>query len=531
MISFNTITRFSNNITMAETGDIVDWSKCLCHDQKNEEKTLTQFTIRSWSTFKNAAEQRQDEIFNKLSEHWDGDVKGLYHRKCYQNYTNKSSLRFLQKRSGSPSTIASESCPEKRPTRSSVSSTSFSNCIICQSSKTVKATGGIKGRVTEKLTLCQTFNAGETLLNAAKKHCDERIITQLIDKDVVALEVRYHKSCFTKYMYRNQNPSDRLNSQNDQAFQQLISEIEETVILQNKIVSLSELHEHYITLLQKQGAISLNYRRQKLKKRIQKHLGDKIEMWASPVQYEPTIIFSKNMPKGYFADRSYKNQESDDENSECSDSDDNILPETVFCGETVRDMTIKVFQAAKILRKVICDLDDNMPMPPSAEDLKGNTSNIPDILYNALSWLITDSCEFSENKADIPYYKHNIVMSVAQDLIYNTSNGRVKTPKHIALPVTIKQLTGSSQVVELLSKFGHGISRSGLDRVETLIAEKQLQKMTLIPQIMQPNVFTMFCWDNNDILEETVSGKGTTHCTNGIAIQRGVDSCAYNPDR
>ena len=151
-------------------------------------------------------------------------------------------------------------------------------------------------------------------------------------------------------------------------------------------------------------------------------------------------------------------------------------------------------------------------------------------MYNALSWLLTDSCEFNENKANIPYNKHNIVMSVAQDLIYNTSIGRVKTPKHIALPVTIKQLTGSSQVVELLSKFGHGISRSTLDRVETLIADEQLKKTTLIPNTIQPNVFTMFCWDNNDILEETVSGKGTTHCTNGIAIQR-VDLCAYQPEK
>ena len=30
------------------------------------------------------------------------------------------------------------------------------------------------------------------------------------------------------------------------------------------------------------------------------------------------------------------------------------------------------------------------------------------------------------------------------------------------------------------------------------------------------------CWDNNDINEETLTGHGTTHCTNGILIQRSV---------
>ena len=37
---------------------------------------------------------------------------------------------------------------------------------------------------------------------------------------------------------------------------------------------------------------------------------------------------------------------------------------------------------------------------------------------------------------------------------------------------------------------------------------------------IQPNVLVVMCWDNTDINEETLSGHGTTHCTNGIIIQR-----------
>ena len=32
------------------------------------------------------------------------------------------------------------------------------------------------------------------------------------------------------------------------------------------------------------------------------------------------------------------------------------------------------------------------------------------------------------------------------------------------------------------------------------------------------------------MLEETLSGIGTTHCTNWIVIQRSVDKCAQKPD-
>ena len=42
-------------------------------------------------------------------------------------------------------------------------------------------------------------------------------------------------------------------------------------------------------------------------------------------------------------------------------------------------------------------------------------------------------------------------------------------------------------------------------KIETLMAEEELEKQSLIPSNIQPNVFSTFCWDNNDILEETLS--------------------------
>ena len=42
-----------------------------------------------------------------------------------------------------------------------------------------------------------------------------------------------------------------------------------------------------------------------------------------------------------------------------------------------------------------------------------------------------------------------------------------------------------------------------------------------IPRNVNVGLFTTIVWDNNDFNEETLTGKGTTHFTNGIVIQRG----------
>ena len=64
------------------------------------------------------------------------------------------------------------------------------------------------------------------------------------------------------------------------------------------------------------------------------------------------------------------------------------------------------------------------------------------------------------------------------------------------------------------------------------MAERQInqhENEDLIPSNCQKNIFSTFAYDNN-MLEETLSGIGTTHCTNGIVIQRSVDTCAEKPD-
>ena len=76
--------------------------------------------------------------------------------------------------------------------------------------------------------------------------------------------------------------------------------------------------------------------------------------------------------------------------------------------------------------------------------------------------------------------------------------------------------------MSLLNRFGHGLSKSQLYAIEAGKAEKMLQQqqqqIAFVPSNITGSSFAHFCFDKNDINEETLTG-GRKHCTNGIALQ------------
>lgn len=56
---------------------------------------------------------------------------------------------------------------------------------------------------------------------------------------------------------------------------------------------------------------------------------------------------------------------------------------------------------------------------------------------------------------------------------------------------------------------------------DTALAKLQdLKGPISIPSCIKPNQMAILVWDTNDFREETASGKGTTHNTNDIIVQR-----------
>ena len=115
------------------------------------------------------------------------------------------------------------------------------------------------------------------------------------------------------------------------------------------------------------------------------------------------------------------------------------------------------------------------------------------------------------------------VLSIAQDILYCARQGWIKTP-NVLLPIAVQHLTRNAQVVTLLNKFGHGMSYSQVEEVETALAEEDLKDEAVpLPTNIDGGASVVLAVDNN-LLEETTTGAKTTHCTNSIVIQRVQDS-------
>ena len=103
-----------------------------------------------------------------------------------------------------PSTaVPPTSSPPRKILRSSVSPTKSHNvlpkeCIICRK-KWWRTDWATVKRCPLPLVVCERINA-DNFLRAAEKRKHTRILTQIRGKDMVAIEVRYHKLCYRKFV-------------------------------------------------------------------------------------------------------------------------------------------------------------------------------------------------------------------------------------------------------------------------------------------------------------------------------------------
>ena len=84
----------------------------------------------------------------------------------------------------------------------------------------------------------------------------------------------------------------------------------------------------------------------------------------------------------------------------------------------------------------------------------------------------------------------------------------------------VRHWTGQRKLISILNQLGHSIADPKVMEVDTAIAARQMVRGQT-PKGFKKHVFTQLAWDNNDFGEETLSGKGTTHNTNGIIVQIG----------
>ena len=262
---------------------------------------------------------------------------------------------------------------------------------------------------------------------------------------------------------------------------------------------------------------------------------DRVTFWSLSDRQQSDLLYDSCLPAGAVAEAfsnlrlegSKFSQETSPEEDHSNSTDDTAFVQS--SNDDIEDMGHSLFHTAMHVRSQILSLTNRMQWPPSSNELR-KPPNIPPDLFNFLAWVVngddgSNEAISSRNRVRITSQRaERYVTSIAEDLIYCATNGRVKTPKHVYLPMTVRNLTSNVQIVSLLNRFGHGLPNSQMQEIDTAIAEQRLQAESsevFIPSnIVRCGQTISFCWDNNDILEETLSGMRTTHCTNGIILQR-----------
>ena len=117
------------------------------------------------------------------------------------------------------------------------------------------------------------------------------------------------------------------------------------------------------------------------------------------------------------------------------------------------------------------------------------------------------------------------VCNVAQEIIYGVSNHKKLTPKHIGLGLALHQAIRSENLVQLFNAANHTIGIDTVRRFDNAIANNVLDRFVgngyvYIPHNIEPDRFVQFSCDNIDVLEATLDGKNTFHCTQMMAWQR-----------
>ncbi|CAC5405827.1 unnamed protein product [Mytilus coruscus] len=347
------------------------WDKCLCH-RSGEKGSLKSFSDQTWTTFKAAAESRNDRVSEIMKGKWIDGPKGVYHKKCYQLYTMKRNIEFTLKRN---------TCSQKRKLESDSASKLAINvpaaklprnfdtpkCVIClKDKKSLK-----DRRRLEPLTKCLPDEAIETKKQASTQQESNPLLIKRLES---GFDFFYHKSCFrilTSVLYKE---NETQVEEEPDSFRSAFD-----VLAKERASCYSR-------------KLKLKYNPTRLKARLVNEFGDNLTFWRSGRQ-NFLLVFCSSVPTGQIVQTAIESSTLVQSNN------------TLNAAVGKEDIMTTIFYAAKAIRNVISlDSKSNIPWPPTGESISENNIVIPDLLYNFLALLLTDDSKhasISPSKLDI----------------------------------------------------------------------------------------------------------------------------------
>lgn len=119
--------------------------------------------------------------------------------------------------------------------------------------------------------------------------------------------------------------------------------------------------------------------------------------------------------------------------------------------------------------------------------------------------------------------------SVSEDALFIVHNGQFLPKKHIVLGSLVHSITGSRKLMTVLNRFGHCISYSKYEELETELATTIQSRQMVSPSGAKCGPVMGNAFDNYDEMVHTLSGFESLHDTMGIFYQN-VDPHATEVD-
>ena len=347
-----------------------------------------------------------------------------------------------------------------------------------------------------------TQNTATAIKNAAKDKREE-LYREIAYLDIVAREFHVHDPCYkdlTLDYYQDmagkpESSSDATQQQEHQQQEKTSSYsrsnyegvkqyVYDSIIQEKKPASMKLLHEIYGV------GIGCSAYRQKLKARLEKDFGEKI-----------CFLSQKNKTLSEI-----------------------VISSAYFTADTVlhsKEQTIK--HAAKILRNSIFEKFESFSMdewPPDPTRFNSAELQPPEIVQMFIKSLLQPASGNRTPNID------RIVDCLSQDIVFNVLNRQVPLKKHFLLGLGLHSLTGSRELIDILSKFGSCISYNYVCDVETAYAEVAQEKaklgftLPIQPILRELAIFSHFWVDNFDVLIDKQSGGGSINTTHIVAFQK-----------
>ena len=486
----------------------LDSNACLLNCSENDPNaSLTSpQTLESWKTILDAAQIRKCAPVLDLAEDTPcGEIPSIkYHRRCRSLFTMKKGLDSILKKNRSrtpdPSPVASSSKPQRRSL--SEGRVYEAQCIFCLSVKYLKGQ-----RTREGLVKCCELRADDKIRKSATQKMDTRILG-LLHRDLVAAEGHYHRTCYRTYTMNMTKADEQSENEDDahdpdivyanayaKAERELFLYIRNELMVKPDIVSMTDMTSRLGNSLHAEGQTIKQSSKKHLRRALEQEFGETLQfvnIANGRLLVYPNRLTIDQLAKVYFEVRK-------EHDVLMNQDDSSVLP-----------------KAALHLRKRIKAQEISPQWPP---DTQIKNCCVPECLDSFICTLLTGDIDSPSPSARVK----RLANSFGQDLVYAVTNGRENPPKHVLLPFAVKSLTGNVELIQTLNRFGHSVSYSKLEEIDTALSLQKLSDAnndTPLPCDIHPGVFTTLAWDNIDRLEETLTGGGTSHRVNGIAVQR-----------